>query len=276
MIPITEIYSRAEHFNIPIDTIEKDYIISWILQCFSRTKLGKDFVFYGGTAIKKIYFDDHRFSEDIDLIGAEIYDPDIVINEMDALEYAHEKANIILTIDKEKISIGRGRLQFYIDYTGYDEIVGAQKSIKVDIVTGEKIDSDCIERNIIKSYSDTEINDEKNLKVMALNTILANKLGMIFDSTRYEPRDIYDVWFLLNRTDQFDFNYSRIKEIHKTKYNIYPSVREISSCLKNPAYKINWETRLSKQIALLPDFVQVIQYIKLSLEKLENTPIGAG
>lgn len=138
MIPIAEIHARAKHFNVPIDTVEKDYIISWILTSLSRTKLVEDFVFYGGTAIKKIYFDDHRFSEDIDLIGEKIYNQQHVLNEMRALKYAFEKANITLTINEEDIIIGRGRIQLYIDYTGYDEVIGAQKRVKVDIVMVKK------------------------------------------------------------------------------------------------------------------------------------------
>ena len=38
---------------------------------------------------------------------------------------------------------------------------------------------------------------ENSLRVMRLNTILANKLGMLWDSMRNEPRDIFDIWFLL-------------------------------------------------------------------------------
>ena len=64
MIPLAEINRFAERFNVAAETIEKDYVISWILLCLANNKIGKDFIFYGGTAIKRIYFEDHRFSED--------------------------------------------------------------------------------------------------------------------------------------------------------------------------------------------------------------------
>lgn len=67
MIPLTEINNLAEEYKVPTETIEKDYIISWILTCLANSDLLKKFTFYGGTAIKRIYFEEHRFSEDIDL-----------------------------------------------------------------------------------------------------------------------------------------------------------------------------------------------------------------
>ncbi len=56
------------------------------------------------------------------------------------------------------------------------------------------------ENAIIQTYRDTK-NHNHSLNVMTLNTILANKLklGMLFDITRNEPRDIFDIWFLLQR-----------------------------------------------------------------------------
>ncbi len=69
MIPLAEINEKANKYKISAETIGKDYIISWILSAFAQSPIKNNFTFHGGTAIKKIYFDDHRFSEDIDLIS---------------------------------------------------------------------------------------------------------------------------------------------------------------------------------------------------------------
>ena len=69
MIPLEEINTAAERFEVPAETIEKDYAICWALNCIAESKLKDGFIFYGGTAIKRSYFEDHRFSEDIDLIS---------------------------------------------------------------------------------------------------------------------------------------------------------------------------------------------------------------
>ncbi|WP_245535939.1 nucleotidyl transferase AbiEii/AbiGii toxin family protein [Psychroflexus torquis] len=42
-------------------------MLSWILQGVSEhSTLSKAIVFKGGTVLKKVYFEDYRFSEDLD------------------------------------------------------------------------------------------------------------------------------------------------------------------------------------------------------------------
>ena len=56
----------------PLPVIELDYAQSWILAGISRVPaLGDSLVFKGGTALKKCYFGDYRFSEDLDFSGLE-------------------------------------------------------------------------------------------------------------------------------------------------------------------------------------------------------------
>jgi len=67
MIHFSEIKVFASKFGVPEETIEKDYCISWLLIALSRLKESKNIIFYGGTTIKKAYFANYRFSEDLDL-----------------------------------------------------------------------------------------------------------------------------------------------------------------------------------------------------------------
>ena len=49
------------------DIVEKDYAISYLLAAINATAgLGEYLVLKGGTALKKLYFGDYRFSEDLD------------------------------------------------------------------------------------------------------------------------------------------------------------------------------------------------------------------
>jgi len=52
--------------RIPEAVLEKDYCLSWFLVGLSATPLKDILVFKGGTAIKKCYIPDYRFSEDLD------------------------------------------------------------------------------------------------------------------------------------------------------------------------------------------------------------------
>jgi len=57
---------------MPWEVLERDYLLSWILVGISHVPALRDtLVFKGGTALRKSYFDDYRFSEDLDFSGRE-------------------------------------------------------------------------------------------------------------------------------------------------------------------------------------------------------------
>jgi predicted nucleotidyltransferase component of viral defense system len=59
------VYAR-EH-AVRLDIVEKDYALSYLLAAIAETPgLGERVVLKGGTALKKLYYRDDRFSEDLD------------------------------------------------------------------------------------------------------------------------------------------------------------------------------------------------------------------
>jgi predicted nucleotidyltransferase component of viral defense system len=49
------------------EIIEQDYVLSWVLEAFSTLpELKNNLVFKGGTALKKMYFGEYHFSQDLD------------------------------------------------------------------------------------------------------------------------------------------------------------------------------------------------------------------
>ncbi len=69
MIKPGELQNKARAVGVRDQQIEKDYMLSWILQGISQhTVLSKAIVFKGGTVLKKVYFKGYRFSEDLDLM----------------------------------------------------------------------------------------------------------------------------------------------------------------------------------------------------------------
>src|SRR6516164_1718449 len=56
-----------KRLGIPWDVLERDYLLSWMLAGIGQVAaLCDTLVFKGGTALKKCYFGDYRFSEDLD------------------------------------------------------------------------------------------------------------------------------------------------------------------------------------------------------------------
>src|SRR4030042_3037683 len=86
MINYFQIQRIASQKRMPEDIIEKDYFIELLLFYLSSDySFRKKFVFRGGTALKKIYFPDYRFSEDLDFIVEEkenLTDLEEVLNEI--------------------------------------------------------------------------------------------------------------------------------------------------------------------------------------------------
>jgi len=56
-----------KRLGIPWEVLERDYVLSWLLAGISNVDALHDtLVFKGGTALKKCFFGDYRFSEDLD------------------------------------------------------------------------------------------------------------------------------------------------------------------------------------------------------------------
>ena len=101
MIKPSEIQQKAREVGVRDQQIEKDYILSWILQGIAQhVQLSKAIVFKGGTVLKKIYFDDYRFSEDLDftLLNNEIKNEQIFAWFKETFENVLEEANIRLEV----------------------------------------------------------------------------------------------------------------------------------------------------------------------------------
>ena len=71
---VKSVYSRISETHrstgIPGYVLERAYLLSWTLAGISQVpSLLDTLVFKGGTALRKCYFGDYRFSEDLDFTG---------------------------------------------------------------------------------------------------------------------------------------------------------------------------------------------------------------
>ena len=66
MISREEISEIAAEKSLLPNVAEKDYVPGWLLMGIARNSLLSQWVFKGGTCLKKCFFQTYRFSEDID------------------------------------------------------------------------------------------------------------------------------------------------------------------------------------------------------------------
>jgi len=249
-----EIQQKARELGVRDTQIEKDYILSWLLQGMAQHKLlSTVLIFKGGTVLKKVYFEDYRFSEDLDFTLNDPYltNEQIFENFHEIFEYIEEEANIPLElIDNNEHE--DGGINFYVSYTGPLGGKGKQKSVKVDISRGEIICFDTISQPAIGLYSDQ---DEFDLLCYSLEEVLVEKMRSVMQ--RMQPRDFYDIWYLLEvQQMKLDFLLSEfsIKCNHKELYS-----EDFSAVLvrRLPLYRARWAGSISDQIRELPEFDRV-------------------
>jgi len=263
MIHFGEIEGLSAKFGVSSETIEKDYCISWLLVAMALSKNNPGLVFYGGTAIKMVYFPAYRFSEDIDFISHGNLKTEDIQNLMEGFYgVVKKKANISFLTDAETIERQGDRLQFFINYDGFPEL-SLIKRIKVDFMFKAEFSQETVLKKISCGYSDIR-NMSAKLFVYTLEAIAADKISTILSATRAEPRDLYDLWFLL-KSGRLDLK--KVRSNVKTKLGYAPSWQTIFPSLRNMLYKERWTHRLSHQIENIPDFDKVLRETEHSIKK---------
>lgn len=266
MIKPGEIQSKANEAGVRDQQIEKDYILSWLLQGIAQhSVLSSVVAFKGGTVLKKIYFEDYRFSEDLDftLLDNDTSNEQIFTWFGEVFEYVQEGANIPLEIidDNEHTD---GGINFYISYVGPLGGQGANKKVKVDIARSETMLFEATKCPALLSYSDQQPHE---ILCYPLEEVLVEKLRSVIQ--RMQARDFYDIWYLLE-IHGMDPNYyfgefqekCDIKGV--TASNFHAKLQE-----RLPQYKARWEKSLVDQIKELPNFDGVEREAMRHLKKFQ-------
>jgi predicted nucleotidyltransferase component of viral defense system len=270
MIKPGEIQKKARAVNVRDQQIEKDYILSWILQGIAMHKdLSKMIVFKGGTVLKKIYFEDYRFSEDLDftLLDDSITNQKIFDFFIEVFKYIKEEANIpleIIDVDASWENKEGGGVNFYIAYVGPLGGIGTHKRVKVDISRTEKLQFKPVLKNAFLSYSDME---QHKLLSYSPEEILIEKLRSTMQ--RMQARDYYDIWYLLEEYGlEIEFLSNEFVAKCESK-NLNPSDFFEKLGQRIPQYKARWQKSLKEQIQNLPEFEQVQRETMRHLRKLK-------
>lgn len=196
MLTYDELENIARLKRLSLINAEKDYLQNLIL--FSIYSIaGKELIFKGGTCLYKIYKLD-RFSEDLDFTLTERLDikkiAEKIISDLMLLNIKGKVKEI-----KEYPNEINVRLLFNGPlYKGSKEtqcFIPLNMSMKENILTEPKREF------IVSLYKEIP-----NFYVFAMSEdeILAEKIRAIM--SRLKPRDIYDLFFLLNKDAKFDIN----------------------------------------------------------------------
>ena len=230
---------REIHKNdLPLHILEQDYIQGLFLQELYTEN--ENLVFKGGTYLKHAYGLD-RFSEDLDFTYKENTQPNnkkptklpnLLRETAKTLENYGIEANI------DKTTKTKNTLTSRLRYKGplYNGSKKSKGSIEIEISLRNDIFLEPNWKRLFFNYPETRV---VNVLGLTKKELLAEKLRAL--STRSKPRDLYDVWFLLNQNTETDKNLfeKKMKIIGKEpqiRININPKdyKRDLTTLLEKP------------------------------------------
>jgi len=249
MISEEEIKRKARVNGVPTSTIERDYTQSWFLKNFSDEGM----LLKGGTGIKKVYFEDYRFSDDLDFTLVEDYERgDLEVLATKAIEKTKSESGIDFEDSFEIEEVRNGyKIEVYFRILRSS---GSPLKIKLDLTDfeKEKIVLDPESKRILHSYSDSI--DEK-VRCYPLEEIIAEKIRSLFERTR--PRDLYDIWKLYERVDM-----ETVKDVLDEKCEFKDIERDLQDLMdRKEDYLYSWENSLQHQMEDVPEFEDVFDEV---------------
>jgi predicted nucleotidyltransferase component of viral defense system len=255
----------SKEFGLAPHIIEKDYILGWIIAGISKNSaICNDWVFKGGTCLKKCYFETYRFSEDLDftLKNSGQLDEQFLAETFKKIsEWVYDVAGVELPKElirfdvyqnpREKISV-QGR----VGYKGPLGKGGDLPRIKLDLTADEALVLEPVQRQINHTYSDCP---EEGIHVLcySFEEVFAEKIRALAERER--PRDLYDVIHLY-RHGAPAHNREKVLEVLQKKCafkNIsLPTVKSLQEKPERNELESEWKNMLAHQLPVLPSFEQ--------------------
>jgi len=258
--------------------VEKDYALSYLLAGIAaKPELSETLIFKGGTALKKLYFGDYRFSEDLDFSAAGA-----------PREQALEEAIREAVQAAMRLLSAHGPFQIETArYTERDPHPGGQEAfiarvkfpwhpsplcrIKVEITHDEPVLLEAERRALIHGYEEELA---ASLRGYPLGEVVAEKMRALLQTrqrllqrgwNRPRARDYYDLWRILR-----DFGPSmknvdlsdllRRKSAHRGVS--YGSLDDFFNAELEGEARRNWESNLKPFVSELPACDEVLAELK--------------
>lgn len=173
----------AGKYHVPLGILEKDYILTNLLYVISKFPNLDSLVFKGGTSLKKMYFKNFRFSEDLDftcMVDVSSKLIDFLKNEFNTLDGIFTG---ISKLEKRPESA-----KFRIDYTmfnGYQSNIRVDLNLRADVVLPHPF------KPVLHFYN-TFLNLFE-IPTMDLEEVMAEKIRALIYTKH--PRHLHDIWF---------------------------------------------------------------------------------
>lgn len=260
MIEKQELVAKSVEWKLPIHTVEKDYVLGLILYGIANhPDLKENWIFKGGTCIKKCYIANYRFSEDLDFTLAEKanLDPHIIHSQLNEVaEIVYSTFGLVVNVTNIKVNSFPDKhglfLQAKLPFRGPISISGSYPNIKFDLSGEEKLVDTPESRKLLHNYSDAS---ESACEILCYNfsELLAEKLRALTERAR--PRDLYDVVKLYGCHEHFGATLDQTTSIMRDKF-AHRGLSYPIHLLNIPEHriaelKVDWDIMLKHQLSHL-------------------------
>ena len=182
MITSAAITRQADRDGVPAPTVERDYVLTHALAGIASQPGAENMIFKGGTALRLCWFDDYRYSADLDfsLIGG--------------LSAGDAYSSVAAALELVAASIGFPLLELTDDSLpriAYRGPLGRERTVKLDLANDELVGVPTT-RPLLSRYDDQPSVD---VSTYTLPEVLAEKLRCIIQ--RVQCRDMFDLHELL-------------------------------------------------------------------------------
>lgn len=286
LIPLrTRLEEHARKNGTRLDVIQQDYLLSWLLVAISQIPILRECcIFKGGTALKKCYFGDYRFSEDIDFTALdELPVGDNLEKEIaQSVELAQE---MIFEFTSTRISYKRYREKYphpdgqeaFSVYAQFPWQNQPLTKVMIEISRDEKMLFKGAEKGIIHPYGEPV---KSSITSYTLEEIVYEKHRAILQHTkklherdwgRSRARDYYDLWMIFKKYGRsLDLNNFQ-KNLDKKCLGKEVSFGEVDDffdplIIKN--VKETWTVWLGDLVSDLPDVEIVFSDLKRDIQRL--------
>jgi predicted nucleotidyltransferase component of viral defense system len=274
LIPVAELKRLASDTGIHFSTLELDYCLGWMLYGISREhELYHGIIFKGGTALRKCYFKEYRFSQDLDYTCRKELPPDRLEPLIrSACRNASHMSGIgfeLVEFKKLREVSGEEAFNARIEYRGPSNPSSGLPRIQFDLTYYEDVVLPPEDRKILHFYTDSL----RGARAWSycLDEVLAEKMRSILQQrTRVpRPRDFYDLWWVLKNKDcdrkAVRQAFSRKCELKKVPFKTVADFFGRDILARNAAA---WKASIGRQVKDVPSFEIVVKELRAGLERL--------
>lgn len=217
MIRQAEIRKIAEREKVLQATIDKDWVLGHLLSgIYGDDEFRNKLIFKGGTCLRKCYYPNYRFSEDLDFT---LTDPGYLVNQdkiqaiLDVL--AGQQEILFHLRDFTEISYKDRTVGWDADirYWGANHRANEQptppnqwvEKVKLEIRHYELLVTRPAKKKLIHGYSDRHVIGSLEIPCYSLTEILAEKFRSLIQRKYLAVRDCYDIWYLSAHAPNLDW-----------------------------------------------------------------------